>query len=89
MFWWSFKTSKDAAKYFDSPKAFDGATLRPCNETRLMITSAMKFYAELTGDWDGVEIVGEASCGGVRHLASSQGPQCTALPQKELPIIRI
>lgn len=49
----------DAAKYFDSPKAFDGATLRPCNETRLMITSAMKFYAELTGDWDGVEIVGE------------------------------
>lgn len=49
----------DATKYFDSPKAFDGATLRPCNETRLMITSAMKFYAELTGDWDGVEIVGE------------------------------
>lgn len=49
----------DAAKYFDSPKAVDPSMLMRCNETRLMITSVMRFYAEQSLDWDGVEIVGQ------------------------------
>ena len=49
----------DAAKYFDSPLAVNTSRLMRCNQTRLMISSVIKFYLEQTGDSGGVEVDGE------------------------------
>ncbi|CAK9093074.1 unnamed protein product [Durusdinium trenchii] len=45
-----------AAKYFDPPSVVNNSLLLPCNVTRLWISRVMQFYAELTGDWDGVDV---------------------------------
>lgn len=52
-------TWHDAAKYFDSPLALNTSDLLHCNDTRMMITSVMKYYAEQSGDWEGVVVDGE------------------------------
>jgi len=41
-------------QYFDNYTAFDPADLRPCNETRLMDSTEMRNYINVTGDRDGV-----------------------------------
>lgn len=46
-----------AAKYFDPPSSVDKSLLKPCQETRLMVSQAMTHYVEFTADWDGVETV--------------------------------
>lgn len=49
----------DAAKYFDSPLALNTSDLLHCNDTRMMITSVMKYYLEQSGDVGGVVVDGE------------------------------
>ncbi|CAK9078696.1 unnamed protein product [Durusdinium trenchii] len=44
------------AKYFDPLELINRSLLLPCNETRLLASEAMEFYASITGDWDGVEV---------------------------------
>lgn len=47
----------DAGQYFDRISQVDTSLLAPCNQSRLMVSEAMLHYANLTGDWDGVENV--------------------------------
>jgi len=47
----------EADKYFDPPSSINKDWLKPCVETRLMITKAMEEYVTITDDWEGVEIV--------------------------------
>ncbi|CAK9106006.1 unnamed protein product [Durusdinium trenchii] len=47
----------DPSKYFEAPSILDTALLKRCNETRMMTSQAMELYANLTGDWDGVELL--------------------------------
>ena len=47
----------DPGVHFDRITAVDSSQLKPCNETMLSESSIMQKYAELTGDWDGVEEV--------------------------------
>ena len=47
----------DPGVHFDRITAVDSSQLKLCNETKLVDSSIMQKYAELTGDWDGVEEV--------------------------------
>ncbi|CAK9028861.1 Ephrin_rec_like domain-containing protein [Durusdinium trenchii] len=47
----------DAGQYFDRISQVNTSLLAPCNQSRLMVSEAMLHYANLTGDWDGVENV--------------------------------
>jgi len=45
------------AKYFDAHSSIDKDRLKKCVDTRLMVSQAMEVYADITGDWHGVEIL--------------------------------
>ncbi|CAK9044742.1 unnamed protein product [Durusdinium trenchii] len=47
----------DPSKFFDKISDVNTSLLKPCGETRLMESQAMQYYAELTGDDDGVVTV--------------------------------
>lgn len=56
-------TWHNAARYFDGPQSLNTSLLKRCNETRLMLSIDMKLYLEITGDWDGVDVVNETVLG--------------------------
>lgn len=68
----------DPGVHFDRITAVDSSQLKPCNETKLWESSVIQNYAEVTGDWDGVEEVD----GKVRGKCSSERfwfpPPCRA-----------
>lgn len=47
----------EPAKYFDAHSGIDKEQLKKCVDTRLMVSQAMEVYADITGDWHGVEIL--------------------------------
>jgi len=47
----------DQSKYFGGISSVNTSLLKPCPETRLVVHEVMQFYADFTGDHDGVETV--------------------------------
>lgn len=72
----------DAAKYFDSPLVVNTSRLMPCNKTRLMISSVIKFYLEQTGDSEGVEVDGEEYRGKCFDEYFWYPPSCRSTPSR-------
>ena len=56
-------TWHNSARYFGGPRSLNTSLLKRCGETRLMFSSYMKMYLELTGDNDGVYLVNETVLG--------------------------
>lgn len=75
-------TWHNAARYFDGPQSLNTSLLKRCNETRLMLSIDMKLYLEITGDWDGVDVVNETVLGKCFDEYFWYPPSCRHDPTK-------
>lgn len=77
----------NAAAYFDPPSSLNLTHLKPCTETRLVVSEAMEFYAELTGDSAGIERVDGQVRGKCWDGYFWYPPSCRNSPSQCLPFL--